>query len=204
MTTVQEEYNRLAYKYDSKRSAFMEKITNAVIWQFTYFPKDFSPKRVLDIGCGTWTLLYKVQKLYPDTELIGIDISRWMLDVARKKLPDATFLEGDFATIDLPHASYDLIVSSAAFHFMGNYEHIFEKVSWLMSPSAQYSFCDYCREWLFIPIDLYLTTFFSGKPAMCSRWVYKLGKQYGLTVDWLRKFWYKHFHMMTWFGWLNK
>jgi len=42
--------------------------------------------RLLDVGCGTGYNLALLQKNFPKAELYGIDVSKQMLDIARKKL----------------------------------------------------------------------------------------------------------------------
>ena len=50
------------------------------------------PREVLDIGCGTGQLLKKAASLWPSSQIIGVDPSEGMLEVARTRLPSATFL----------------------------------------------------------------------------------------------------------------
>ena len=45
-----------------------------------------SPRRVLEVGCGTGTNLRKLAGFYPHASLTGVDISREMLGKAEKKL----------------------------------------------------------------------------------------------------------------------
>ena len=54
---------------------------------------------VLDAGCGTGTLLNMLGKAGYD--MIGVDDSEQMLDVARKKNPDALLLMQDLCELDL-------------------------------------------------------------------------------------------------------
>jgi len=45
-----------------------------------------SPRRVLEIGCGTGRNLLSLCRLFPDAELTGVDLSGVMLDKAWQKL----------------------------------------------------------------------------------------------------------------------
>lgn len=69
-------------------------------------------KRVLDIGCGTGFLTYELKKLSSKFEVIGIDISKTALKIARSKYKDIKFLEVD-AELKFPFEKnyFDLIVS---------------------------------------------------------------------------------------------
>src|ERR1700704_3348304 len=42
-------------------------------------------QRVLDVGCGTGTLLLQIKTREPTAEVVGLDPDRSILDIARKK-----------------------------------------------------------------------------------------------------------------------
>ncbi len=64
------------------------------------------PKKVLEIGCGTGTILASFPKT---TRLFGLDLSQEMLKRAKKKLPQATFYHANMADFHLS-VSCDLIL----------------------------------------------------------------------------------------------
>lgn len=71
---------------------------------------------VLDLCCGTGAITAMARQI-TDGEVVGVDFSPGMLDVARKAVPGATFLERDARELDLEE-SFDLVLSSGAFgHF---------------------------------------------------------------------------------------
>jgi predicted O-methyltransferase YrrM len=47
---------------------------------------NFKPKRILDVGCSTGLSTLKLHATFPDAELYGIDLSPYMLSVARYNL----------------------------------------------------------------------------------------------------------------------
>lgn len=49
------------------------------------------PDNLLDVGCGTGRLLERVAQRLPGIELAGVDASVEMVEVARRKNPDARF-----------------------------------------------------------------------------------------------------------------
>lgn len=51
------------------------------------------PARVLDIGSGQGDLLADVRRAHPKAELVGLELSRQGIEVARTKVPDATFVQ---------------------------------------------------------------------------------------------------------------
>ena len=79
-------------------------------------------QRVLDIGCGTGSLVLLIKRLHPNVEVIGLDPDPKALTRARKKTERASVsvrLDQGFAN-DLPYedASVDRVVSSFMFHHL--------------------------------------------------------------------------------------
>lgn len=75
------------------------------------------PQKVVDVACGTGQQLRMVQGLA--NELIGIDISPAMLDVARKKeSADIVYLESDSRSLPLESSSVDCALISMVLHEM--------------------------------------------------------------------------------------
>jgi SAM-dependent methyltransferase len=65
------------------------------------------PRSVLDAGCGTGRVA--VELANRGVEVVGVDVDPAMLDAARTKRPDLTWVEGDLATVSLGRA-FDAIV----------------------------------------------------------------------------------------------
>ena len=81
---------------------------------------------ILDAGCGTGNLMRLLKDNYPNTSIYGLDFSADMLNITKKKVPDATLIKNDiFLSESLPLPSFDLIVVSYVFHnFHSIDEHI--------------------------------------------------------------------------------
>jgi SAM-dependent methyltransferase len=72
-----------------------------------------NPTTIVDYGCADGTLLKHVRELYPDCTLIGVDNNPDMLAVARKNVPDATFIMADiFLNTRMDYSDATLILSS--------------------------------------------------------------------------------------------
>lgn len=67
-----------------------------------------TPARVVDLGCGTGTLSELAANL--GHTVTGIDLSPRMLSRARRKVPAATFVEGDVADPPVPERSVDVVL----------------------------------------------------------------------------------------------
>lgn len=80
---------------------------------------DQPPRRVLDLGAGTGLLAARIHEAYPEAQLELPDGSAEMLDVARERLPGATFHLQDLRD-PLPAGEFDAIVSALAIHHLEN------------------------------------------------------------------------------------
>src|SRR5580692_530703 len=69
----------------------------------------YRPATVLDAGCGTGRVAIELSRLGHD--VVGVDVDGAMLEAARAKAPDLTWIEGDLThpALDLGR-TFDLVV----------------------------------------------------------------------------------------------
>jgi ubiquinone/menaquinone biosynthesis C-methylase UbiE len=72
------------------------------------------PKRTLDVACGTGFLTRHLRG-----EVVGLDQSARMLEVAREQAPHAGFLEGDALDLPFGDGAFDRVFAG---HFYGHLE----------------------------------------------------------------------------------
>jgi ubiquinone/menaquinone biosynthesis C-methylase UbiE len=83
-------------------------------------------ERVLDIGCGSGaTTLAAWQRVAPDGNVTGVDISPVMLDLARTRVrdvaaPSVAWLEADVETYPFPGDRADVAISRFALGHFSN------------------------------------------------------------------------------------
>ncbi len=70
----------------------------------------------LDVGCGTGNFSRKLTD--KGHQVTGIDISNNMLDIARNKVPEASFYEMDVYDLKFEDNTFDNVISMAAFEFI--------------------------------------------------------------------------------------
>ncbi|MEM0981702.1 MAG: class I SAM-dependent methyltransferase [Cyanobacteria bacterium P01_H01_bin.58] len=79
-----------------------------------------TPRRILDLGCGTGTTTRLLKRRFPQAEVIGIDLSPQMLVVAdykaRSQNCDITFRHGNAMVTGLAEASFDVVCATLLFH----------------------------------------------------------------------------------------
>ncbi|MDD3053793.1 MAG: class I SAM-dependent methyltransferase [Endomicrobiaceae bacterium] len=75
---------------------------------------------VLDLGCGTGNLSKRILDKYTNANIVCVDISQNMINIARQKLADyknVEFVVGDIEEIEFKD-KYDLVVSSLVLHHL--------------------------------------------------------------------------------------
>lgn len=90
---------------------------------------DFEGKRVLDLGCGYgWHCRYAAEN--GAVSVLGVDISHKMLEVAqvRNGAPQITYKCAPLEDLEYQPQSYDIVVSSLAFHYIQDFAFICRKV----------------------------------------------------------------------------
>lgn len=82
-------------------------------------------KQILDVGFGTGLL---TSKLYEDgAKIYGIDFSKTMIDIAKKKMPNGVFIQRDFnlgIPSELKCEKFDYIISSYAIHHLNDHKKV--------------------------------------------------------------------------------
>lgn len=102
---------------------------------------DFSGKRVLDIGCGFgWHCIYAAD--HGAEQVIGADISDNMLRVAREKTssPAVKYLNAAMEELDFPPNSFDIVMSSLAFHYTPDFFLMCRKIARFLTPGGAFVF----------------------------------------------------------------
>jgi len=119
----------------------------------------------LDIGCGGGSQsLMLAQKLGSDAQVLGVDISEPMLQVARGKAaePDPTwadinFVQADASTYDFGTPDFDLIFSRFGVMFFDDPVSAFSNLRKFLRPQARLAFCCWqamqVNDWTRIPLQ---------------------------------------------------
>lgn len=78
------------------------------------------PRRILDLGCGTGSTTLLLKQKFPDSEVIGLDFSPYMLVMADYKAQqaglDIKFVHANAEQTGLPDAYFDLVTASLLLH----------------------------------------------------------------------------------------
>jgi trans-aconitate methyltransferase len=64
------------------------------------------PERILDIGCGSGELASDLRGRFPAAEILGLDTSAAAVEIARRKVPGASFEQRDLLADTEPEARF--------------------------------------------------------------------------------------------------
>ena len=154
---VVKEYARLAEVYDTKWSFYVEITTRETIARLSLRHTD----QLLDIGCGTGTLLHHLSATHPVAQLSGVDPVAEMLAVARHRLSPATVLrEGWAEHLPFEAEQFDVVVSCNMFHYIRQPVAALREMRRVLRPGGQLIITDWCDDYLSCRVcNLYLRLF---------------------------------------------
>lgn len=109
-----------------------------------------SPRRILDLGCGTgnWSIL--LEQTYPEAKLTLVDLAPESLEACRQRMncPEQhEFVTGDMASLDLPTGTFDLVTSNIAIHHLPTQQkpYLYESIARWLTPGGWLIFADQFR-----------------------------------------------------------
>jgi ubiquinone/menaquinone biosynthesis C-methylase UbiE len=118
--------------------------------------------RVLDLGCGTGTLLVRLKRRHSTLQIFGLDPDRKVLRRAHQKARRAGVLvhfdQGFSDALPYKGASFDRVISSFMFHHLqeGDREKTLQEVARVLKPGGSFHLLDF-------------TASEQGSPGLCGR-----------------------------------
>jgi malonyl-CoA O-methyltransferase len=94
------------------------------------------PAAVLDAGCGTGYLTALMADRFPGARVIGLDFARGMLEAARLKRPDLTWLLGDIHKLPFSDGRFGLLVSNLSYQWSGDISRAFAESRRVLAPGG--------------------------------------------------------------------
>lgn len=140
------QYRKLAKSYNFRFPSYLKVTTSKVAAVANITSGD----KILDLGCGTGELLFKLAQKFPSArELIGIDISEEMLKQAKIKLDSFKSVSlqlGDIEQISYPNEYFDLIVSIGVMHYVRSPEMMIKEALRVLKTGGRFLLVDMAQE----------------------------------------------------------
>jgi SAM-dependent methyltransferase len=126
--------------------------------------------RVLELGCGAG--VPSTTTLAERFEVVGVDISKAQIELARQNGPRATFIHGDLADLDFSPGSFDGVTAFYSITHVPREQHadLFGRIAswlkpggWFLASLSPVDSGDWSSDWLGVEM------FFSGFDADTNR-----------------------------------
>ncbi|MBL8797489.1 MAG: class I SAM-dependent methyltransferase [Planctomycetia bacterium] len=177
-----QEYNKLASTYDRKWRAYIDATLRAIVegGQFQ------GQERVLDIACGTGELERRLLSHWPNLFMVGVDVSRKMLDraAAKNQSSRVAWVQAEVARLPFPDQSFDHAICANSFHYFPSPAQSLHEIRRIVRPAGQFVLVDWCDDYLSCKLcSLWLRL---TEPAFCATYTLRscqsLLEQSGFTV----------------------
>jgi len=117
----------------------------AVVYEWAAFqrllPASLADMRVLDLGCGLGYFAREA-RARGAREVLGVDLSERMLSEARRRTDDPAivFVRASLEEFAADPASFDLVVSSLALHYIADYAGLVRRIAGWLVPGGRLTF----------------------------------------------------------------
>lgn len=97
---------------------------------------NFEVNNWLDLGCGTGYFCQELANQWPVAKGIGLDLAEGMLRVSQARKLKVSYLCADAEQLPLAKASQDLVFSSLALQWCGNFSAVLAEVTRILKPGG--------------------------------------------------------------------
>ncbi len=120
---------------------------------------------IIDVGCGPGYVTREVQGQFPGDTLIGVDISRAMLDLAADHGEERhiEYCLGDAEALPFKDNAVDFVLTTGALHHWRDLKKAFSEIQRIMKPGGEILLIDLRRD---VPRVLYYVAFLAQRFVM--------------------------------------
>lgn len=105
---------------------------------------------ILDIGCGQGVVLKKLKEKFGDKikTLTGIELSKKLLEMAGKNIPEARLLIADAENLPFGDNSFDFVIMIDVFQYLLDFDKALEEIKKVLRPNGKFIVTAPNREWI--------------------------------------------------------
>lgn len=134
---------------------FHSQIYDLTRWSFLFgretildmLPDLPSQPRIMEIGCGTGKNIEHLEYYFPDAHILGVDLSRDMLNIAQNKLKHTNRIalqQAEYGTQSVSGEPFDLILLSYSLTMIGDQtEDVLDQISRDLKPKGHIAVVDF-------------------------------------------------------------
>ena len=146
MATTKEFYDEFSSQYTEAILKCVPRYEEMLTTLFRYIPDGFSPKNILELGCGTGNLSSLIVRHFPEAKLTAVDISGEIISECKDRLEgnQVDFVQEDFSKIKFSDKTFDLVVSSIAIHHLvdSDKKKLFQSIYAWLTEGGIFTFSD--------------------------------------------------------------
>jgi len=181
-------YDKQANSYDRTWRRYIARTLGFLKDSISFRPSD----KILDIACGTGEFERLILNEHPDQQMIGIDISQKMLQLAQEKCrayPNVAFLKADASALPFPDQSFDLVISANSLHYFDKPSASLAEMRRVLLPTGSLVIMDWCKDSLICRcFDLFLRRIERGYQSCYTQGeLQRLLDAAGFTIQSIRK-----------------
>lgn len=136
-------------KYDKEAGKWMRRVAKSFVavakkWGVT-------SGKVLDVGTGTGILAIEFAKEIPGVEVVGLDLSDIVLELAREKAqkseasPRVSFKKGDAEDMPFENDTFDMVISGNTLHLIKNPIRMLNEIQRVLKTDGKFLISDHKR-----------------------------------------------------------
>lgn len=116
--------------------------------------RGFQQGRILDVGCGSGAMNLVLARRFPDSEIVGVDLSDPLLRLARDAVEAAnlgkrlTFERADVQEIPYADNSFDIVINTNMVHLVEDPIRMLDEMERVLDPGGFLFIADLRRSWL--------------------------------------------------------
>ena len=124
---------------------------------------------ILDAGCGSGDLAIAIAQPLPGVEVVGVDLSRPLLGIARRSAEDAgvasrvSFEMGDVLSLPFTDDTFDHVYCLNMLHIVGKPVTMLDEVARVLRPGGGFGVGAIRRSWIGLFVPIFAAAYSSGE-----------------------------------------